>query len=71
MQHGRLSNRGVHDPLLQQLLELMQQRFALGAVALQDLLLKQRIDVGMAAIGVDARAHPISVDARGGVAERP
>ena len=59
MQRGRLSERGVHDPILHQPLELMQQRFALGAVVLQGLLLEQRIDVGMATIGIGARADSI------------
>ena len=58
MQRGRLSDRGVHDALLQQPLHLMQQRFALAAIALQRLLLEQRIDIGIAAIGVDTRAEP-------------
>jgi hypothetical protein len=71
MQRGRLSDRGVHDPLLHQPLHLMQERLPPRAIAFHRLLLEELVDVAMAAIGVDARADPIGLNARGGVAKRP
>src|SRR6516162_1404878 len=53
-QGAKVQDRSVHDPVDRQLLDLVQDRLALGVVALGCLLPKQFVDVGIAAIGVGA-----------------
>ena len=55
MQRCRLIDRRVHDPLMHQPLDLVQQRFALAPVALPRLLAEELIDIRIAAVGVGAR----------------
>src|SRR5262249_20882336 len=71
MQHLGLKERGVPHPLMQECLEAMQQRFAHGGVAFPGLLLKERVEIGVAAIGVGARPEHVGFQAGSRVAEEP
>ena len=62
-------NGRVDRALLYELLHLLQHRRALLGVELGRLLLEQRIDVGVAAVGIGAALHHERLQARGGVAE--
>ena len=50
-----LADRPEPHPLVDELLDLVQHRLPLAAIGLQRLLLEQRVDVGIAAVGVGAR----------------
>ena len=52
MQRCRLIDWRVHDPLMHQPLDLVQQRLALAPVALPRLLAEELIDIRIAAVGV-------------------
>jgi hypothetical protein len=63
-----LSDWPEPHPLVDELLDLVQHRFSLAAIADERLLLEQRIDVGIAAIGVGARARNMLGHPRRGIA---
>jgi hypothetical protein len=63
-----LEDRRLHDPLLHQPLDLVQQRLTVAPVALDRLLPEEVIDVGMATIGLGSRAEHKRLDTRGSVA---
>src|SRR6266498_5822038 len=64
VQGGGLEDRGVHDALVHQPLELIQHRLALLAVALLRLLPEQVVDIGIPAVGVGAGADDEGFQAR-------
>ena len=68
MQRCRLIDWHVHDPLMHQPLDLMEQRFALAPVALNRLLAEELIDICIAPIGIGSRAQHIGLDTGGGIA---
>ena len=55
---------------MRNLLDLVQQRRALGMIELDRLLLEQRVDVGIVSIGIDAALDDEGFEAGRGVAER-
>src|SRR5712691_4581883 len=67
---GLSPNRRVDCPLVHELLDLVQRRCAPRAVELARLLLKQRVDVGIAAVDIGASLDDESLKPGGGVAER-
>ena len=50
-QGAKVYERSKHDPLYTQLLDTMQERFSLRTIALDSLLLAQRINIRIAPIG--------------------
>src|SRR5712691_6564113 len=66
---GQLPDRRGDHPLVYELLDLVQQRFTLGVVEFHRLLLKQRVDFGIAAVGIGAALDGKGFEARGSVAE--
>jgi hypothetical protein len=60
---------GVHHPLLHHGLHAMQEHLAGGMVAFRCLLPEERVEIGVAAIGVGARPEHGGFDAAGRVAE--
>src|ERR1700720_2008030 len=69
-QSGQLPDRRGDHPLMHELLDFLQQRLALLMVEFGRLLLKQRIDIGIAVIGVGTTLHRERLEAGRGVAER-
>src|SRR5688500_10492960 len=69
MQRRALQERGMHHALMHEGLHLMQQAFTCDPVALRRLLLEQRVEIGITAIGVEARPKYIDLKSIGGVAE--
>src|SRR6266498_5841734 len=65
-----LPDGAVHNTLMHEPLDLMQQRLALVAVTLLRLLVEEIINIRIAAIGVGARAEHKGLDAGGGVPQR-
>src|SRR5215813_6054572 len=63
-----LEDRRKAHPLVERLLDLEQHGLALLTVGLHGLLLVERVDVGIAAVGVGAVARHDLRHARGGVA---
>src|SRR5437879_3659501 len=70
-QGSQVHDRREHRPVDRQLLDAIEQRFALFDVALAGLLLEQVVDVGVAAIGVGALGVHELGHAAGGVAGGP
>src|SRR2546425_12463454 len=63
VQRGRLEDRQVHDALVHEPLDLMQQRLTPAAVALLGLLGEQVVDVGGSAAGIRRAADNERLDA--------
>src|SRR5437879_11094852 len=61
-------DRPEPHPLVQELLDLMEQRLAFAAIAHEGLFLVQRVDVGVAAVGIRPVARDVLRHPRGGVA---
>src|SRR6266478_6705044 len=61
-------DRPEPHPLVQELLDLMEQRLAFTAIAHEGLFLVQRVDVGVAAVGIRPVARDVLRHPRGGVA---
>src|SRR5262245_29540135 len=64
-----LPKRRVDCSRVNELLDLVQRRFAPSAVEFGRLLLEQRVDVGIAAVHIGAALRHEGFEARGGVAE--
>src|SRR3954452_19682953 len=67
---GQLPDRGVDRLLVDDLLHLFEQRRPLRAIRLAGLLREQRVDLGIAAVGVDAILDDERLEPGRDVAER-
>src|SRR5207247_10623832 len=65
-----LEERRVRHFLVHELLDFVEDRFALLSIHLGRLLAKESVDVGVAAVGVHALPEHERLDPRRGVAER-
>src|SRR5262245_35415191 len=66
---GKLPDRSVDRALDHQLLNLEENGFAPGALQFARLLLVERVDVRVAAVGEDAALHEVGLDAGRGISE--
>src|SRR5262249_38923254 len=71
VQGGWFEDRCVHDALMHQPLDLMEQRLPTLAVALTRLLHEQVVEVRVSAIGIRGPADDEGLDPRRGVAQGP
>src|SRR5437660_2153997 len=67
---GQLPDRRVNRLVVEELLDLVQERRALLLIQLGGLLLEKLVDVGVVAIGISAALDDIGLQAGRGVAER-
>src|SRR5262249_35921069 len=66
---SQLPNRRVNCPLVNNLLHLLQERFALFLIQLRSLLLKELIELGIVAVGIVTAFDGVGLETRRGIAE--